>query len=67
MTEREIITMDDIRRAGFCSAGVRRWFEAYGLDFRALLEHGIPVDTLLATGDGCAEHVVNVKREHRNG
>ena len=61
MTE-ERITITDIRLAGNCVSGARRWFEAYDLDFRDFLQNGIPVEKFLATGDALAVQVVERKR-----
>ncbi len=60
------ITIDDIRKAGFCSAGVKRWFKAQGLDFQSLLKNGISAESLLATSDAQAEKVVQSKIEREN-
>jgi hypothetical protein len=57
-----IITMDEIRRAGFCASGSRRWFEQHGMDFRKIVREGITVRDLLATKDGNAQHVVDFVR-----
>lgn len=62
----EIVTMQDVRAAGFCGFGARRWFEAYGFDFRAFMTDGLPAETLLATGDALAETVVAKKRAAEN-
>lgn len=56
-----IITITDIRRAGYCTRGARGWFEGYGLDFRAVIQNGIAADDLLATGDAHAAKVVGAK------
>jgi hypothetical protein len=57
-----IITMNDIRRAGHCPSGTRRWFDeradTLGIDFRTFLKNGIPATDLAATGDGLAIQVV---------
>lgn len=62
-----IVRIEDMRRAGHCVSGVKRWFEAHGLDFRAFLKDGIDSEILLATGDGLAVRVVRMTEEHRNG
>lgn len=62
-----LITIDDIRNAGYCAFGARRWFEAYGLDFRAFIENGIDEAKFLGTGDALAQRVVDVKAERANG
>lgn len=55
------ITITDIRKAGFCAKGARRWLEGYGFDFRDFLKNGAPVADILATGDGQAQQVVEIK------
>lgn len=68
MTEDRIITINDMRKVGFCVSGVRRWFDAHGLDFRDLLANGIPASKLLATEDGLAQKVVDsVMKEPGDG
>lgn len=57
------ITITDIRKAGHCVAGARRWFTAHRLDFAAFLKVGVPSATLLATGDALAVQVVDRKKE----
>ena len=59
------ITVGDIRAAGHCVAGARRWFSGYGLNFATFLREGISVDEFLATGDQLAQDVVKRKRERR--
>lgn len=61
--EPEIVTIQDVRDAGYCGSGARRWFEGYGFDFRAFMKDGLPAETLLATGDALADAVVTKKRE----
>lgn len=67
MTTPEMITMNDVTNAGFCARGARRWFEAYGFDFREFLKNGIAVDLFLATDDALAQKVVDKKRELAGG
>lgn len=62
----ERITISDIRKAGHCAAGARRWFNAHGLDFRRVLNEGVEAETLLATGDQLALDVVTHKRNRAN-
>jgi hypothetical protein len=57
------ITVDDVRLAGYCVRGVRRWFEGYDLDFRAFIENGMDAKRLLATGDAAAHRVVEMRLE----
>jgi len=58
----ERITITDCRRAGHCSRGIKNWFEDRGLDFKAFLRNGIPVEEFLATNDGYALEIVRKKR-----
>lgn len=59
----EKITISDIRKAGHCVSGARRWFALRGFNFRDVLAHGIEAETLLATNDQLALDVVNHKRK----
>jgi hypothetical protein len=56
------ITITDVRRAGYCASGARKWFEAHGFDFRQVIKNGVSAEALLATGDGLAERVVRLTR-----
>ena len=58
-----IITINDVRAAGLCVNGSRAWFARHGLDFRVFLREGLDADTLLATGDAMALHVVEYARQ----
>lgn len=61
------ITINDIRAAGYCASGARRWFEAYGLNFRDFLANGISAEALLATEDALAVRVVARKEGSPDG
>lgn len=61
------VTITDIRAAGFCVDGARRWFAAHGLDFRHFLKNGIAVEDFLATGDSRAAVVVERMKARGNG
>lgn len=56
-----IISITDIRAAGYCTRGARRWFEGYGFNFRDITRNGISARDLLATGDAHAERVVTAR------
>ncbi len=62
-----IITINDVRLAGYCASGARRWFEAYSLDFRDFMANGISEERFLATGDAMAIRIVELMRERSNG
>lgn len=63
----ERITVDDVRLAGYCAVGAKKWFRAYSLDFQSFLKTGIETEKFLATGDAIAEHIVRSKRERLGG
>lgn len=67
MTTDPIIYIDDIRKAGHCVAGAKRWFELRGLDFRSFVRDGIPASKLLAVDDELARQVVASKLERDHG
>ena len=52
------VTLQDLRRARYCRAGVRPWFQRHGLDWQDFLVHGIAADRLRATGDELVEPVI---------
>ncbi len=54
MGDRVIVRMSHMRKLGYCAAGVRRFAERHGLDFKAFVRDGIDADRLAATGDGMA-------------
>ena len=58
------VTVQDIRAARYCLPGVRPWFRRHGLDWQAFLDHGLPAETLRATGDALVEPVI-AKAEER--
>jgi hypothetical protein len=53
-----IVTVTDIRRAGYCAPKIRTWFELHDLDFRAFLKDGIDIERLREIGDGHAMRVI---------
>ena len=63
------VTIQDLRTARYCLAGVRPWFKRHGLDWRDFLTHGIAADDLRATGDALVDPVIRAaaEREARDG
>ena len=63
------VRAEDLRPAGLCPAGARRWFRARGLDWAAFLKDGIAAEDLQATGDVRVPDVVAVAeaRKDRHG
>lgn len=56
-----IVTIQDIRDAGYCARGAREWAKRHGYDFKLFIINGMPIETLDAHGDEfclrVAEHV----------
>jgi hypothetical protein len=64
VTARHLFTIPGYsKRRGFCRSGARAWFLTHGLDWRHFVAHGIPSETLEATGDGLALALVKWARE----
>ena len=58
----EIITMSDIRDAGFCAKGLREFCLEHGIDMRRLVRDGIPVSEVEHIEDANFLRVLAVKR-----
>ena len=54
------VTIQDLRAARYCLAGVRPWFQRHGLNWQDFLNHGIDAERLRATGDALVEPVIQV-------
>jgi hypothetical protein len=54
------VTIQDLRDARYCLAGVRPWFRRHGLNWQDFLAHGIEADRLRATGDALVEPVIRI-------
>ena len=52
------VTIQDLRAARYCLAGVRPWFQRHGLNWQDFLTQGIDTDRLRATGDALVEPVI---------
>jgi hypothetical protein len=54
-----IITIDDVKKAGFCAGfKTRRWFIDHGFDYQAFIRDGVLASTFLEKGDALAVTVV---------
>lgn len=62
-----VVTIDDMRAAGYCVRGIRDWFGRYDFDFRDMLKNGIDAEKFAATEDACALHVVDAKIARERG
>lgn len=54
-----LITMRDMRRVGFCAAGVEAFFMREGLDYLHFVRHGIDAQILLDTGSALARKCID--------
>ncbi|MFC3724411.1 hypothetical protein [Neoaquamicrobium sediminum] len=52
------LTMGDVRRAGYCVRGSRRWFEATGRDFKLFLREGMPMDEARQIDDAVVKDIL---------
>jgi hypothetical protein len=57
------VTIQDLRAARYCLAGVRPWFRRHGLDWQDFLAHGIEADRLRTTGDALVEPVITIAEQ----
>lgn len=58
----EIITMSDVRDAGFCAPGLRKFCSDNGVDLRRLVREGIPVSEVEHIEDANLQRVIRMKR-----
>lgn len=61
------INIHDAKELGYCSKGLRRGAEQYGLDFRAFITEGLEEESLLATGDAQLRRLVEHVRVREQG
>ena len=54
------VTLQDLRTARYCLAGVRPWFRRHGFSWQDFLAQGIAADRLRATGDALVEPVIRI-------
>ena len=54
------VTLQDLRAARYCLAGVRPWFRRHGFAWQEFLSHGIAAGRLRATGDALVEPVIRM-------
>ena len=71
MTNR--VTVNDVRAAGYCAKGIRRWFDqrcavdpSY-MTFSQFCQRGMPIEEFEAIGEAYTEHVLRLMRERSNG
>lgn len=62
-----LVTIDHIRRArelhgGYCARGIKVWCERHGIDFRRLLQEGLPCAELEHIDDAFLNKVVLIAK-----
>lgn len=62
-----IVTITDVRRVGYCVAGMRHWAKIHRLDFPDFLTNGISAQRLLDTNDHMAVNIVTKIKEQSDG
>lgn len=60
-----VVTWKMLRAAcGYCSRGVRQWFDKNDMDYAAFVRDGITLRELLSTGEGAwrclVDHIIGV-------
>lgn len=67
--DQPMVTMRHVRAAKvagagvLCASGVRAWCARHGVDYHALVRHGIPLDEAAAIEDAFAQRVCAIARE----
>jgi hypothetical protein len=61
------VTIGDVRRAGYCVRGVRRWFDETGRDFRTFVREGMPIEEARAIDDVVVQDVIRKKTGAAHG
>lgn len=56
------LTVNDARRAGFCVSGIKRKCEALGVNFRAFVRNGLPVEEAEKFNDGSIQKAIEIAK-----
>lgn len=63
----ERVTIGDVRRAGYCVRGVKRWFDETGRDFRTFTREGMAIDDARLIDDAVVQDVIRKKGKRADG
>jgi hypothetical protein len=64
MTDAEImVRVQHIREAHLCTNGARAWFRKYDISWQELLDSGVSVERIVATGDALGLRVADIARK----
>ena len=62
------VTIQHVRRAGWCMSGVRPYCQRVGIDFRRLVREGIPISEVEGVDDHMIQTAVEIaKKDKSNG
>lgn len=64
MVDRDLFTLDDCTRAGYCPSGIVRWCKSVGVNPRRFLDRlqtGIPRAEAEAMHDGMIDRALQIK------
>ena len=56
-----IVTVTDTCSAGLCATGRWQWFKGHGLDFKAFIDHGLPIRELRKLDDAMAQLAIDAR------
>jgi hypothetical protein len=62
-----IATWNHAKELGYCSAGIRRWCEARGIDPLQFVRNGVSTDWLRRQGDAMAERLADYAEKRQHG
>ena len=62
-----IIRMHHVRRAGYCSEGLRQFAIANNLDWMKFLKEGISSDELAKIGDAQINRIIRMAEKEQDG
>lgn len=62
MTEPRL-TVQHLRQLKYCPSGAKAWCERHGLDWRALVQDGLPISQIEAIDDAFAVNASQLVRE----
>lgn len=60
-----IIRVRDLRRMGYCHAGVRRWAQRYELDWSDFVKNGIPIEAIEGIDDAMCQRLIAAVKHGR--
>lgn len=62
-----VITIADVRDAGYCVSGCKQWLAMRGFDFRSFVKSGLTYGELKHIDDAILSDIIAKKRERADG